>query len=96
MEIPDPAGGQRRDLEIKPFRSMMLLNSPAFIPPQIAIDLWWQESGVDHEITRRMRNESYKRSRNENYLLRYGNDRLARAHGRRYHSSAILSRILWD
>ena len=55
MDVVDPSGGQRRDLEIKPFRSMMLLNSPAWIPPQIAIDLWWQQNGINHEAVRSQR-----------------------------------------
>ena len=57
--IPDPAGGQRRDLETKTFRSMMLLKSPAWIPPQIAIDEWWKRNGLDHEDARAERAISY-------------------------------------
>lgn len=59
--MPDPAGGQRRDLVVKPNRSLSLLKDvPDWLPPQIAIDDWWRQNGLDHEETRHLRNELYK------------------------------------
>ena len=56
----DPAGGQRRDLVIKPHRSFSLLkNVPDWLPPQIAIDAWWELNGLDHEDARAERAISY-------------------------------------
>lgn len=69
MDVIDPAGGQRRDLEIKPFRSMMLLNSPAWMPPQIAIDSWWQQNGIDHDIVRAQRAIAYAQQKEGVYEI---------------------------
>ena len=63
VESLDPAGGQRRDLEWKQHRSLMLINSPDWLPPQIAIDLWWKDNGIDHETIRNKRNELYRETK---------------------------------
>lgn len=60
MDVIDPAGGQRRDLIVKPFRSLTLLKAvPAWLPPQIAIDAWWELNGIDHLDARAKRAISY-------------------------------------
>ena len=61
----DPAGGQRRDLVIKPHRSFSLLkNVPDWLPPQIAIDEWWKHNGLDHIEARINREIEYAKQKN--------------------------------
>jgi len=60
----DPAGGQRRDLELKSFRSLSLLKDvPAWLPPQIAIDQWWKDNGLEHLKARVERAVSYAKQK---------------------------------
>lgn len=42
-------------------RSQNLLTAPSWVPPQVAIDAWWKENGLDHEEARLKRQKAYKK-----------------------------------